>query len=346
MGRCANTLDFWDLWGALVHICRTAKRNGMLASPLLGGKIIAALDGIETYKSYHRGCEACSVRHVTIKKNDEQIEVEQFYHRYVTLALMGEEFPLPLGVWPILPGEDEVKPATVLLQEAVRRLGTRFFDVLVADALYLQAPFVDAVRDLGKGLVITLKDNQPCLLKEALQATSNRDPDSVIHPKENQTVMLWDAKDVWWDAARRSVRVVRAITETIVCETKTAIDPAPGGGRLARMERRKHIRKDENIFAAILDFRASAEGIYRAGKSRWDIDASLFQDLTVNWGLKHMKVHKPLAAFVLVILLMIAYALFMFFAIRHILARIRAAKPSFLAISRCLAETARSGCPP
>jgi hypothetical protein len=37
----------------------------------------------------------------------------------------------------------------------------RFLDLLVADTLYLQTPFVGAVEDLGLHWVINLKDNQP-----------------------------------------------------------------------------------------------------------------------------------------------------------------------------------------
>ena len=58
-------------------------------------------------------------------------------------------------------------------------------------------------------IVFTLKDNQPCLMEEARRAALGREPDRAIRPRENQTVALLDAKEVWWDAAKQSVRVVR-----------------------------------------------------------------------------------------------------------------------------------------
>jgi len=46
-------------------------------------------------------------------------------------------------------------------------VGRRFLDLLVGDALYLRAPFVRHVEDLGLDWVINLKENQPELLAEA-----------------------------------------------------------------------------------------------------------------------------------------------------------------------------------
>jgi len=325
---------------------RTAKRDGMLKAPLLGGKIIAAVDGIEIFHSYRRGCDACCVRRVKIKTNGEEVEVDQFYHRYVVLALMAEDFPLPLGAWPIRPGEDEVAPALELIRQARRQYGPRFYDVLVADGLYLQAPFVQAVRDLGLGVIFTLKENQPCLLEEALQFTNGRPSDRILYEGNNETLSLWDEKNLWWDAAGRDVRVIRCRRE------RTARERAPKSakdGHVTRCVARSWTERTEiheNIFAAILDHPASAEGIYRAGKSRWDIDANLFQDLTMNWGLKHMKVHKPVAVMATLLILLTAYTLFMFYATRHVLSRIHRTKPTLIAIAKHLAQSVVSGVPP
>jgi hypothetical protein len=49
----------------------------------------------------------------------------------------------------------------------VRHLGRRFLDLLVGDALYLQAPFVQEIERLGLDWAFTLKQNQPDLLREA-----------------------------------------------------------------------------------------------------------------------------------------------------------------------------------
>src|SRR6266852_9353661 len=66
----------------------------------------------------------------------------QYYHRIVVVVLVSTAFPIPLVVRFQKNGEAEVACALALLQDLVGQLGRRFLDVLVGDALYLQAPFV------------------------------------------------------------------------------------------------------------------------------------------------------------------------------------------------------------
>jgi hypothetical protein len=62
-----------------------------------------------------------------------------------------------------------------LLKELLEPLGRRFLDLLVADALYLQAPFIAAAEALGLHWVINLKENQPELLVEARRSCLTKD---------------------------------------------------------------------------------------------------------------------------------------------------------------------------
>jgi len=73
----------------------------------------------------------------------------QYYHRIVAVALVSTPFPIPLGLRFQKDGEGEVPCALALLQDLVGQLGRRFLDLLVGDALYLQAPFVKEVEGLG-----------------------------------------------------------------------------------------------------------------------------------------------------------------------------------------------------
>jgi len=56
--------------------------------------------------------------------------------------------PIPLGIRFQKNGENEVACSLDLLRELTEQLGRRFLDVLVADALYLQAPFVKEIEGL------------------------------------------------------------------------------------------------------------------------------------------------------------------------------------------------------
>src|SRR5208283_3169419 len=91
----------------------------------------------------------------------------QYYHRLVAVVLVSTDFPVPLGLRFQQDGEDEVACALALLQELDRKLGRRFLDVLVADALYLRSDFVQEMEKLQLEWVFTVKENQPELLAEA-----------------------------------------------------------------------------------------------------------------------------------------------------------------------------------
>jgi len=131
------------------EIARRLKRNGVLRSDWSRGLVVGAVDGIEICSSFARCCDACMEREVQHKVNGEMKTDIQYYHRIVVVALVSTSFPIPLGVRFQKNGEGEVSCALALLQDLDDQLGRRFLDVLVGDALYLQAPFVKEVERLG-----------------------------------------------------------------------------------------------------------------------------------------------------------------------------------------------------
>ena len=96
-----------------------------------------------------------------------------------------------------------------LLRQLNTQLGRRFFDVLVADAIYLQTPFVTAIEALGLDWVIHLKDNQPSLLAEAERLTVA--PAACQWSAGTEDFSLWHLPEVDWPVANRLVRVVKTV---------------------------------------------------------------------------------------------------------------------------------------
>src|SRR6202789_4308525 len=131
------------------EIARRLKRNGVLRSDWSRGLVVAAVDGIEICSSFARCCDACMEREMQHKVNGEMKTEIQYYHRIVVVVLVSTSFPIPLGVRFQKNGEGEAACALALLQDLVEHLGRRFLDVLVGDALSLQAPFVQQVERLG-----------------------------------------------------------------------------------------------------------------------------------------------------------------------------------------------------
>ena len=115
------------------------------------------IDGHESHASYRRCCGGCLERRIQ-RSDGEQL---QYYHRQVTLQLLsdapaaspfniqGEPLPLLLDAEPQLPGEDELAAAKRLL-ERVLAAYPRAFDVVLADALYAAATFVNFLLAHGK----------------------------------------------------------------------------------------------------------------------------------------------------------------------------------------------------
>ena len=74
----------------------------------------------------------------------------QYDHRIVAVVLVSSSVPIPPGIRFQKDGEGEVACALALLKELIARLGRRFIDLLVGDALYLQAPFVKEIEALER----------------------------------------------------------------------------------------------------------------------------------------------------------------------------------------------------
>ncbi len=149
------------------EIARRLKCNEILRSDWSRGLIVAAVDGIEICSPFARCCDACMQREVQHRVRGEMRTDIQYYHRIVAVVTVSTTFPVPLGIRFQKDGEAEVPCALALLQDLVGHLGRGFLDLLVGDALYLQAPFVKEVERLGLDWAFTLKENQPDLLREA-----------------------------------------------------------------------------------------------------------------------------------------------------------------------------------
>ena len=71
----------------------------------------------------------CERKHKTV--NGEDVD---YYYRMTACNLLNTQIDLPLDAEPILPGENEVASAKRMIERLCNNC-TRFFDVIVADAL-------------------------------------------------------------------------------------------------------------------------------------------------------------------------------------------------------------------
>jgi hypothetical protein len=294
------------------EIARRLKRNGVLHSDWSRGLVVGAVDGIEICSSFARCCDACMAREVQHKVNGEMKTEIQYYHRIVVVVLVSTDFPIPLGVRFQKNGETEVACALALLQDLVGQLGRRFLDVLVGDALYLQAPFVQEVERLGLVWAFTLKENQPELLHEAERCTQASP--TGVHQEPGREIRYWHLPEVDWPVADRRVRVVKTFRIEQQRRVTVREKDAP------RTKANSAIAQPStNFYATNFELGSiSPLFIHQFSRSRWRIDTEVFQTITTDCHLKHPAVHQTTALVVLTMIRFLAYTLSLVFYHRQV----------------------------
>ena len=310
------------------QVARQLKRNGVLHSDWARGRVVAAVDGIEICSSYCRCCEACMERTVKRKVDGELEEGTQYYHRLSAVTVVSTPFPIFLGVRFQKSGETEVACSLALLKELAAKLGKRFIDILVADALYLQTPFVQALESLGLEWVINLKDNQPDLAAEA-ELLTNR-PADCRDANAQEELQLWHLPEVDWPVADRLVRVVK----TVRVQNVNRVVVRKQDGQPIREKQPAPI-VSTNFYATNVDLGAiPPQFIHQLGRSRWVIDAQAFQTITTDCHLKQPSVHQSPALVVLTMVRVLAYTLAMAFYFLQVRSHARTNPPSFCQMAR------------
>jgi Transposase DDE domain len=313
------------------EIARRLKRNGVLRSDWSRGLVVGAVDGIEICSSFARCCDACMEREIQHKVHGQMQTEIQYYHRIVVVVLVSTSFPIPLGVRFQKNGEAEVACALALLQDLVAQLGRRFLDVVVGDALYLQAPFVQAVEPLGLVWAFTVKENQPELLREAEHLT--QESPTGIHAEPGREIRYWHLPDLDWPVADRQVRVVKTVRIEHQRRVTLSGRDAPRTKGKTEMS-----LQSTNFYATNFELGSiSPLFIHQFSRSRWRIDTEVFQTLTTDCHLKHPAVHQTTALVVLTMIRFLAYTLSLVFYQRQVCSHARRKCQTFHEFAKRLA---------
>ncbi|HEX2715961.1 MAG TPA: transposase [Candidatus Acidoferrales bacterium] len=304
VGRVHALLGNEGLRRAIQHVYGRLKRNKALRS--VEGWDLAVLDGHESHASYRRHCRGCLQR--TIHTADG--EQRQFYHRQVTLMLRSERFHFLLDVEAQLPGEDEVAAAFRLL-ERVLQVYPRAFQLLVADGLYAQAPFVNFLIAHGKQLLLVLKNERRDLYQDVLGLLP------LVRPQRGQyrsrNCLWWDVPDLTsWPQVPVPLRVVRS-------EETYAVRRQASG--LVSEERAQWM-----WVTTLSATQASTALVVRLGHARWDIENQGFNELVNGWHADHVYKHHPNAIGAFTLLAFLAYNLFHAFLTRNVKPQLREGK--------------------
>lgn len=341
------------------QVAQQLKRNGVLQSDWARGRVVAAIDGIEICSSYCRCCDACMSREVDHKVAGQLQKRTQYYHRLSAVTVVSSAFPIFLGVRFQQNGETEVACSLALLRDLSAKLGRRFIDILVADAIYLQTGFVRELEALALDWVINLKDNQPDLLAEAGRLTATATPQHQ-ETTPQQDLQLWHMPEVDWPVADRVIGVVKTIRvhhanrvniqerPVVVAQlqdspagkaktkAKNSQGPKPQCSRIKTKQPAAIV--STNWYASNLHLGSIPPYfIHQLGRSRWTIDAQAFQTITTDCHLKRPSAHQDCALIVLTMIRVLAYTLTMVFYYRQVRSHCRGVPPGFCDMARQLA---------
>ena len=168
----------------LADVAHRLKRNKALSG--IEGRYVAAVNGHEFFSSRKRCCLAMPDPHA--------------HHRWPA----GDRGPSPGGGLPsgrrgsglaldvelLRPGEGE-QTAALRLLERVFTAYPRFFDVVVADALYFDAPFINFCIDRNKHVIVTAKGDHRLLVQDAKGLFAHQPPGRWVDEKDKRTVHFW-----------------------------------------------------------------------------------------------------------------------------------------------------------
>lgn len=323
---CGFHLD--PLEETLVDVNRRLKRRKAFDEGRVQGRLVAAVDGIEVLSSFSRRCENCLERRVTRRDQaGRKIEETQYYHRAVGCQMIHSTVKPFLAIEWLRPGDSEDTAALRLLARLPDLYGSRFFDILLLDALYAQTPILQLIRKTGWDAVISLKQNSRQLYQSAVGLFARRPPDKTFtEQRDHKTyhVQLWDTKGLPFTIENpEPVRVVRSQE---VLERN----------RYRQGKLTPHSTDHEWLWVTTLDQQAfPATVIRQLGHSRWKQENNGWMDLTKHWAFKHGFLHacqhrpkqvnasggrepvpnRGLAAVTLILL--IAFALSSAFVLRH-----------------------------
>ena len=289
IGRVFSGISRGEIRQILKELYTKLKRNKALR-PTIGGRFVLIIDGHESSRSYLRSCKKCLERVIHTARGDQT----QYYHRSVMAMLWCDGLYLPLDIEPQYPGEDEVGCAMRLLKRVMVDY-PRAFDLILADGLYVRAPFFQLALKHGKDVIAVLKDERRDLLKDAQGLFKSEK--SISYRYEQTERKCWDIEDFSsWSQVGRSVRVVRSIETKHLRRQKT--------GKI-------HYETSEWVWVSTISKEElPTEEFVKAGHGRWKIENNGFNELVNYWHADHVYRHDPTAIEAFWLLTSIAFILF------------------------------------
>lgn len=253
------------------------KRNGVFSTVRIGGYRTAAIDGVELFSSTKKSCPDCLTRTRNEGKTTE------YFHRSVVCASVGGSPHTIIGQEMLKPrdggkkDEGELTGGKRLIQR-LRKTHGHFADVIVADALYLNAPFINTVLDCGMDVVIRLKDEKRLIFQDAEGLFKQNIGKKAGFQTKNMFVEVWDLSNFQIEGCPANLRVLK-FRETYKNGTS------------------------REMWLVTTLLMASPQTLWTMMHKRWDIEENAFHQLKTYFHAKHCYCHSAMEVIFLLMIL-------------------------------------------
>ena len=342
IGRGFSCMSMKPLRRMVVSINKNCWRNKAIHQRPGQSHRVVAMDGHETVASRSRCCDKCLVRELRIKgKDGKSRKVKEYYHRIVVAQWVGCKPAAIVDIEMVLPNEGEVVAAKRLVARILKDY-PRLIDVITADAIYLEAPFIRMIVEAGKHVIVVMKQENRDLYKDAEALRS------VIKPKTFQdgrrTSRIWDIPNLSsFSTLGLPVRVVWAEEKTVSKKVVPQSKPR---------QKTEKIIEATWVWVTTLGPSVAATKIQQWGHDRWDIENRAFNELVTHWHMDHCFVHNPVAMEALLLTIAVAFLTTYLFYERNLKSQARPATRLALAsiflcsVGTSLADLFRLFAPP
>jgi hypothetical protein len=269
--------------------------NKVLRENTINGLRVSAVDGMEMFSSRIKCCEDCLTREVK--------GGEEYFHKAVVCMTVGCDPHIALGAEMLVPkndgsGKDEGEMTGVKrLLTNLHKRHYHFADVIVADALYMNAPFINLVKEIGMDAVVRAKDERLNIVKDALGIFKKRPPNQVFNDT-SKNVFVWDEDHFHMEGCKENIRFLRFVEYWTTSKGK-------------EMSR-------EMWCITTLDKCISAHTVWLIMRKRWHIENNGFRMLKTYFHADHNYVHGESANEKILLFILMAFNLMELFLFRRL----------------------------
>jgi len=254
-----------ELLGIHDETIKKIRENKTFRKGTIDGLVVSAIDGVELFTSENKCCKDCLTR--------ETNGIKEYFHKSVVCMTVGADPHIILGEEMLFPrdgskkDEGEATGAKRLI-DRLYKTHHHFADVIVADALYLNAPFINKVLSKNMEVVIRAKNAAQVILQDAIGLTKIT-PAQEGFEENRVKVSVWDIPGFEMAGVQPKLRFLQFKE---VRQTKTG--------------------QEERTVWVFTTLNASAKTIWRIMHSRWEIENNGFHQLKTYYHADHCFVHR------------------------------------------------------